>query len=299
MRSEPIDAVLVTYNPNCELLNKVVNSISSQVRKMYIVDNTPDRAKCLSNFLEYENIETIYLDDNKGIAYAQNIGIKKSIEDKSNYILLSDQDTIYPDDYILDMIQAINKCNDDIAAIAPLYKDSNRRKKNEGFIKKSYFLNKKIYPESGLHEIYQAIASGKILNTKYLNKIGVMDENLFIDWVDLEWCWRSVKRGYKIIGNANVIITHHMGDKAINIGFKEISLRNPIRSYYITRNAIHLALRCDSLNFLQKATIVFKTLRYLVAFPILAKPHMAHLEYAMRGFWHGLTGKLGKLNDPT
>ena len=221
---------------------------------------------------------------------------KKSINNRSDYILLSDQDTIYPKKYIIDMIEAIHKLDNNIAAIAPLYKDLNKRDSDTGFIKKSFTGVKRFYPDSGFHEIYQAIASGKILITKHLSKINLMDEKLFIDRVDMEWCWRAINKGYKIIGNANVVIGHYMGDKAINIGIKMISLRSPIRTYYMTRNDVHLALRFNRLDFVHRIVIFLKAVRFLVVMPLLAKPHFEHLKYALLGFRHGLTGKLGKLN---
>jgi len=52
-----------------------------------------------------------------------------------------------------------------------------------------------------------------------------MNEDLFIDWVDFEWCWRARKKGYKIIGNANVVITHQLGDAAVTIGRKDEEAR--------------------------------------------------------------------------
>ncbi len=288
------DMVIITYNPEIELFTKAVQSMTEQVRKIYIIDNTPTRAKFLEKFQDNSKIEIIYLDDNKGIAYAQNIGIKKSLENRSDYIVLSDQDTIYPKNYIENMLKIENSNYSKIIAMAPLFKDTIGNNENEGFIIKRF---KKIFPKNGLHEVFQTIASGKILSSKYLNDVGLMDEKLFIDWVDLEWCWRARKKGYKIIGNADVVITHQLGDKSTNLGFREVSLRSPIRHYYITRNAFYLALNDKSLDKLNKITLFFKSFRYIIGFPLLSKPHLKHLKYVLLGFWHGVTGKLGKLDD--
>ncbi len=291
------DMVIITYNPEIELFTKAVQSMTEQVRKIYIIDNTPTRAKFLEKFQDNSKIEIIYLDDNKGIAYAQNIGIKKSLENRSDYIVLSDQDTIYPKNYIENMLKIENSNYSKIIAMAPLFKDTVGNKENDGFYRKGLFLYKQFFPKNGLHEVFQTIASGKILSSKYLNDVGLMDEKLFIDWVDLEWCWRARKKGYKIIGNADVVITHQLGDKSTNLGFREVSLRSPIRHYYITRNAFYLALNDKSLDKLNKITLFFKSFRYIIGFPLLSKPHLKHLKYVLLGFWHGVTGKLGKLDD--
>ena len=289
-----IDMIIITYAPEIELLTKAIQSMVQQVRRIYIVDNTPTRADSLKIFQDNNKIEIIYLDDNMGIAYAQNIGIKKSLENSSDFIVLSDQDTIYPKNYIEDMLKIENSQYDKVIAMTPLFKDTVGNNDNEGFILKGF---KKIFPKNGLYEVFQTIASGKILNTKYLNDVGLMDEELFIDWVDFEWCWRAGKKGYKIIGNADVLITHQLGDEIAKNWYKDITLRSPIRHYYITRNAFYLALNDKSLDKLHKITLFFKAFRYIIGFPLLSKPHLKHLKYVLLGFWHGITGKLGRLND--
>lgn len=289
-----LDMVLVTYNPDLELLKLVLDSITPQVRTTYIIDNGSQLSNDLIN-LSADNIKVLLLNDNKGIAFAQNIGIKESIKDQSDFILISDQDTIYPSDFVGKMLAGNHP--DNLAAICPLFHDVNQGNINEGFILKSKFGFERFYPESGVYQIFQAIASGCILNAATIEEIGLMDEGLFIDWVDLEWCWRANSKGYTVLGNADVIITHQLGDGAVNLGFRDVSLRSPIRHYYITRNAFHLALRCKSLGNINQILLFFKSFRYLFGFPILSKPRLKHLKYVTKGFIHGIGGVQGKLKE--
>jgi rhamnosyltransferase len=284
--------IYVTYYANTELLSKSINSIASQADKVIIVDNTPNKDEKLEIFRN-NNVEIIYLKDNYGIAKAQNIGIKKALDENYDYVMLSDQDTVYPNNYINNMIKIFDSY-DKVGAIAPKFIDS-MKKSYDGFISITPIIFKQFFPISGKHEVMQVIASGIILNAKYLNNIGLMDEKLFIDWVDLEWCWRARKKGYKIIGNADVIIEHRLGDSSKDLEFREVNLRSPMRHYYITRNSFHLALRDKSLDILHRTTLFFKSFRYIIGYPLLSKPHLTHLKYVMLGFWHGIVGKLGKL----
>lgn len=232
---ERVDMVTVTYNPEMKLLTKVIQSMFEQVRKIYIVDNTPGKAKELEQF-QNEKVEIIYLGNNKGIAYAQNIGIKKSLENNSDYIVLSDQDTIYPKNYVKKMLNDLNLYpeKDKVAAIASLYKDINRNA-FVPFIKHSKYSFKKIYVKSGVHEISQAIASGLIIVSKHLKEIALMNEKLFLYWVDLKWCWRAIYKDYKLLGNANIYITHKEGNIAKKLLWKTLPIRNPISHYYIEK----------------------------------------------------------------
>jgi len=288
-----IDIIIVIYNPNEDLLSKCILSIFDTVRHIYIIDNSDIN---ISLNIDYEYIKYIKLKENMGISYAFNIGIKESIKNKSDYILLTDQDTVYPIKYIDNMLKTFDN-EENICAVTTLFKDTNSAKKNEGFYKKSFLFAKRFFPIEGSFNVFHTISSGKILNTKYINDIGLMDEDLFIDWVDYEWCWRARKKGYKIIGNADVVIDHQLGDESTDVGFRVVNLRSPLRHYYITRNAFYLSIYNNSLNSINKVTLFFKSFRYIIGYPILSKPHLKHLKYVLLGFWHGMTGKLGKLNN--
>ena len=288
--------VIVTYKPDIIVLEDCINSIKMQLNKIIIVDNTPKADKNLEIFKNYSSIDIIHLGDNYGIAYAQNVGIKKALEENAEFILLSDQDTTYPTNFINDMLSCFNEEN--IAAAGPLFKD-NHTNNIQFFIKKGCLGFKKIYPQNGKHEVLQLIASGTVLNAKYLKDIGLMREDLFIDWVDMEWCWRAIKKGYKIIGNADILINHTLGDRLINIKFKHIIYRKPTRNYYITRNAVYCSIYIDSLDIIHRVNLFVRSLTYIAKFSIFMPPHLKNLKYTMKGFYHGLIGEIGRLNEIT
>jgi len=172
-----IDTIYVTYNADIKLLERSIKSIVSQVRKIYIVDNTPNKDLRLDSF-QNEKVEIIYLGDNFCIAYAQNVGIKKALENGTEFTMLSDQDTCYPDNYVDAMLKVFSH-DKNIAAIAPRFIDSNK-KGEDGFIEVSPIVFKQFFPKNGLHEVLQVIASGKILQAKYLNDIGLKIIFLFL-----------------------------------------------------------------------------------------------------------------------
>ena len=161
--------------------------------------------------------------------------------------------------------------------------------------KKNYAIYNDVKGVGDIIEVEKTLSSGFFYSREVIEKIGLKNEDLFIDLVDWEWCWRARKKGYKIIGNADVIIEHQLGDSSKDLGFREVNLRSPMRHYYITRNAFHLALRDKSLDILHRITLFFKSFRYIIGYPLLSKPHLTHLKYVMLGFWHGIVGKLGKL----
>jgi rhamnosyltransferase len=57
-----IVGVIVTYKPDIEVLDKLIESIRNQLTKIIIVDNTPNCSKNLEKYKTYSNIEIIYLE---------------------------------------------------------------------------------------------------------------------------------------------------------------------------------------------------------------------------------------------
>lgn len=282
-------AVLVSYCPDNAVLERTLKSLLSQVDALYWVDN--GSSSRLPEFPTADNLVFIGLDQNMGIATAQNLGIRAAIEDAAEFILLSDQDTFFPLDTLDDLIKTFQRWPN-AAAVVPLFKDKNK-KAADGFILENTcsFIPKNI--SGGDHKLFQAIASGKVLRVASLQQTGLMDESLFIDWVDLEWCWRARKHGFEVIGNASITIEHSLGDSAKDLGFREVNLRSPVRHYYITRNAFYLAFRSPYLSLPHRIVLLVRSLRYLIAFPLLSRPRGANISAVSKALYHGVTGKLG------
>jgi len=219
---------------------------------------------------------------------------QEAMEEMATYVLLSDQDTIYPENYVSEMLKCFN--DEKVAAAGPLFVDAHTGKK-QFFVTAGRVNFKKIYPLSGKHEVLQLIASGTIMKISALKDIGLMKEDFFIDWVDMEWCWRAIKKGYKIIGNADVVIIHQHGLKTVKFLTKNITLKNPFRYYYTIRNAVYLSLHSDLLNPYFRSLLFLKTIRNIFLFSILTKPVLKSFKYSLLGFYHGLIGKLGKLDE--
>ena len=158
-------------------------------------------------------------------------------------MVLSDQDTVYPPNAISDLPRYSEDGLKQPSAIC----DLNKAGRMVHSFDSIFFTPSQV--KQGDYELLQAIASGKVIRLSALEQVGLMMEELFIDWVDIEWCWRARSSGYQIIGSANVVIDHTLGDESRNLGYREVNLRSPTRHYYITRNAFALAFRSSHLHF--------------------------------------------------
>ena len=301
-----VDAVLVTYHPNTDTLAKALRSLCPQVDHVQIVDNTPSGladsaiAEALDSAGQV-NVTVRKLGSNRGIAYAQNFGIKCAQERGCEFVILSDQDTVFPSDCVKVLVGAIERLEQQgakIAAIGPAYVNSHSTDQRPYFLGFDQGWTSKVQKDSGCVEVSGVIASGKLIRLSALQEIGLMNEDLFIDWVDFEWCWRAIASGYKIIGCFDTVIEHQLGDDSVQIGRGYFSVRSPTRSYYIARNGIFLAMRSKVLPAAAARAVGYRAIVWSIFACLFTRPRLGHAVHVLRGIFHGLAGYLGPINRP-
>lgn len=148
--------------------------------------------------------------------------------------------------------------------------------------------------------VSHAIASGALIPAKVLHEVGLMQENLFIDWVDLEWCWRAKNRhDYQTICTGDVVIEHTMGDGSIRFLWRKVGIRTPLRRYYMVRNAAHIALYSRSATVPIRVETFAKAFYWTLIFPLIAPSQKGqHLRATLAGLWDGLRNRMGQKTLP-
>ena len=79
------------------------------------------------------------------------------------------------------------------------------------------------------------LTSGSLIKTEIFNKIGFFDDNLFIEQVDNDFCYRLIKNNYKIKVAQNINFIQEIGN-AKKICGCIVRNHNPNRKYYLSRN---------------------------------------------------------------
>lgn len=230
-----IVAIIILYNSQKYVIEELYKSLVNQIDLFVFVKNDNNPIPWLNSLPKTHLID---LKKNFGIAYAQNRGIEYCLKHGFEWVLFSDQDTIYPNNYISDILNiSKEKKLKDVGAFVPCFYDEIKNKYSEIMITKT----KKIFPEK--HKIYKvahAISSGTLVPENVFRKVGLMNEELFIDFVDFEWCWRLNSVGLNIYCLTDIVIHHQLGDEMIKkMGIKIVS-RKLFRFYYIIRNGYYL-----------------------------------------------------------
>lgn len=190
-------ACMVTYNPCIRDTLLGVLAILPQVDSLIIFDNGSDNIDELKNALpDKEDIYIICHPQNTGMAFALNRLCSRALTQNADAVLLLDQDSLaYPN-----MVDGLKKY---MSPMVGLVTPSLTRKRS---VATSY---DEAYQRPT--ELDRAITSGSLLNLNAYQAAGGYDEDLFVDWVDFEFCLRLRENGYKIIGSPEAKLLHDLG----------------------------------------------------------------------------------------
>lgn len=285
-------AVIVTYNAKKENLLSLVQKLSDQVFLTIIVDNASSNAKEISEAVALvPRTKFIELDQNYGIAYAQNIGIREGIEQNATHTILFDQDSAITDSFAVDMLEqflAIQK-KEPIGTLGPTLQDARYgyiypviRLSKHGF-------RKKVIPEPGSKnavEVSCIIASGSLIDNKVFETVGYFNESLFIDYVDTEWCLRCLDKKFKVFVTPQVVMQHEIGDTHISLLRFIIPVHSPWRRYYRVRNGFYLLLMPHVPKLISCREITFSFIHQIILFVV--KKDVDYLKYYLKSARDGI-----------
>jgi rhamnosyltransferase len=297
MRYE-VCAVVVTYNPDTILFREVIAKLDEQVSTIVVVDNHSNNVDEIEVIARKLSAQFVAMPENMGVAYAQNVGVAYGIDQSSQYILLMDQDTILPNgavDDLYDMCRDLEVRGIKVGSIGHAYRDTHDGKIKTAERAQGHKLVKQVVNSESdtLIETDYVIASGSLIPVSTLQEVGLMDEKLFIDLVDVEWGLRSLSCGYKNFQSLRKIMTHTLGSGRLNFFGRSISLHTPIRDYYFIRNSFFM-LRRKHIRLAWKLYFCRRIVQFFIVFGFFANHKKTRLYFMARGLTDGLLSRGGK-----
>jgi rhamnosyltransferase len=286
--------VVVTYNPALEVLEKLLDALVPQVAFVVLVDNGSHSDLAVWNQGRYSvPVEVLLQGENKGIAAAQNIGIQWARNRGAGFVLLMDQDSIPAPDMVDKLMASIAKQTLPAAA-GPRYLDE-RQNNPPPFLRVQGLRLERCAcsSETSVVPVDYLIASGCLIPMSVLDKVGGMRDDLFIDYVDIEWGLRASHQGFQSYGVCSAHMQHSLGDHPTKFFGKNIPLHNPLRHYYHFRNAVIL-YKTPWVPLNWKVVDGWRLCLKYVFYSLFTKPRRAHWRMMTLGVWHGLVGRAGK-----
>lgn len=273
-------ATVILYHPtDADLTN--ISTYLDDVDRLFVVDNTEGENNA-SRLPASDKIKYIWKNENLGVAAALNLAATLAEKEGYTWLLTNDQDTSFRAGVLPALKHhAATVDNSLIAIVAPWHKTklkSRRPRKNPD------------YP----HDV---MTSGNLLNLAIWEKLGGFDEDLFIDGVDLEYCIRLKKFGYKIFRDNSLEIDHNLGDLFYGRVRQFVFLctnHPPIRRYYMMRNAHYLLDRYRDFDLSYCIELCAAQKRNMIGVLLFEKNKFAKIKMYLRGYRDYKKGIKGK-----
>lgn len=290
MKTCDIFIIILNYQQT-ELTIRLLNSCCKLTYPNYeiiVIDNgsTDQSAQIIAS--SFPDITIITNDLNLGYAGGVNVGLHYALEKNADYVLLLNNDTIVAPDMLSHLVTCAEQFH--VAAVAPIinYEENPEIIWSAGANQQSLTLDIKDnkegqrYQPGEVYEVDYATACGLLIKSETLRDVGLFDEQFFMYYEDLDWCWRLIALDKRIMVVPKARMWHQ---GAATIG-----------GYDSADERYYMAL--SSILFFRKHT---KGWRWLIVIPFrllsamktsrrllrIRKDKMALYAY-WRGLWHGL-----------
>lgn len=290
-------AVAVTYNPEPALFAQVLRSVLPQVEGLVVVDNGSTNAGDIQQLATQAGCQVIANERNIGIAAAQNQGVSHARAVGFTHVLLLDQDTVLAPGMVSDLaenLKVLEQKQGRIAAIGPAYFELNSQRQTRAYRAERLRLAR-LSLVGETHPVASdfIIASGSLVPLHVLETVGGFKEDLFIDLVDVEWCFRARAAGYRSYLSPTASVEHRLGSGIASIGARRVVVHTPIRNYYWVRNALWLA-RQPRIPLAWRLYFISRSLGFLITYTTVADKRLLRLKLIGRGVLDNFANRLGK-----
>jgi rhamnosyltransferase len=305
-----VTAIVVSYNPSLDTFERLLDALRNQVDRVLVVDNgsSVSTLSHLEQLTTVRGIDVLRLGANLGIAAAQNHGAREALRftestrhREAEYLLFFDHDSIPEPQMVRTLVSADLSLRAQgllVGAIGPVPVDRRSRTPANFICARGSRLERRLCGNDEILSVEFLISSGTLIRSDVWRRIGPMNEGLFIDHVDTEWCLRALIAGFRLYAAGAARLMHSLGDDVAPVWFgrwREVFVHSPVRDYYIVRNTI-LLLRQVPMRLAWRIFLFRRLVMFAVFFGAVVPPRGDRLRLMMAGVRDGLRGRSGRLS---
>lgn len=244
-----IGIVICNYNKKDYVLNCIRSVLESKNQDfdLYVADNASTDGSVEAIKETYGDAVTVLVNpENLGGSGGFNLGIRKILEEGYEYLCCLDNDILVDENAIgaladyLDAHPDTGVCGSIVYHMDyPDYVQQYGLDLDfDNFTAITHYAD---YPDDGnipeVNECDTVATCSVMLRTRFIKEsdIGIMPEDNFIYWDDMEWCYRFHLAGYKVVTIKDSVVLHKMGSNAKPV--------NTFINYYMWRNRIHFFMK--------------------------------------------------------
>ncbi len=284
-----IAAVMTAYKPDSGLINRF-STLLGICDFIVVSDNTPggcDELSPPSGFIFIHNLENI------GLGPALNIGITEARKLGARIVLLFDQDSTPSENFVRNMISQLEfatiqyglKC-----CIGPTHVDDRAHQLETN--------NLESVPTGScqslepLREVACLPTSGMIFRLDALHFDEGFADDLFLDLVDFEWCWRLRENGWHFFRTPSINMFHRLGEAQRRFLGITFHVPAPYRHYFQFRDTLRLSVRGYVPNYSKARLLGVLPFKFL-AFPFILDNGFERVQWMLLGLRDAIFGVRG------
>lgn len=212
-------AIILNYNSAAESVALYTNLINSELKDLEILvidnDSKPVDKEKLRDQIPKSNL--IFNSQNMGYAGGNNVGVKKAIDAKADYIWILNPD-IRVERNTLNILIDLLESDTSLAAVGP--RIISRENKNVIFTEGELMdlsdglqtfhknHNEPVGKIAGKinYEIDYIDGSCILLRTKAVLELGLFSEEYFLYWEETDWCTNAKNNNWKLAVDTNAVV---------------------------------------------------------------------------------------------
>ena len=282
--------IIVIYN-NDDKIKKIIKNLYNATNKLLfqliLVDNASHNK--VYDILSSENAQfadAIVFTSEKNLGYAggNNIALRYCLDrvSEQDVLLILNPDVDLSTGSLAGLYNLLMKYPE-CAAISPNILDGDNfyldRLRSLSWLNQSY---KNI--TSKLASVDRLPGCCMMIRPSSLNSIGLLDENYFLYWEEIDWSLRALRKKYKLFIARDIVAKHKSNDENLKI----------YRIYYMWRNLFYFARKAYGpiwVLFLLRRLFLSNSREILSYW---ARGQKNCVRASLAGLWAGLHGEIGQ-----
>lgn len=262
--------------------------------RIIVLDNhsTDDSVEAIRT--SFPSVQIIELTENRGYAGNNNVGIQAALDQRADWVLVLNEDTILAPDCLEKMV-ALGESDPQIGMVGPMvyhHDEPDVIQSAGGFMNRHWEAGHwgKDEKDRGQFSEPRSVewltGCSILVRRAVIEQVGMLDEKFFIYFEETEWCVRARKGGWLLIHLPQAKLWH----KGVKRDYKP----KPSFTYYCTRNRFYM-LRKHHAPLTAWLVAWEQTLRTMASWSV--KPKWRHMRDHRDAMWQGtldfLRGRTG------
>jgi GT2 family glycosyltransferase len=290
-----VSIIILNYNGGKYIRQCIESVLKSEYYniELLIVDNnsTDESIQVIKTELNDDRIKLVRNNENLGFATGNNIGVHDA---KGKYLVLLNIDTVVHPRWLTEVI-SVMESDSTIGVAQPkllLLEDKSIFDSAGDYL--DYFglsfrrggdwLEEDTGQYDTIHDIFSARGAALVTRKEIVQTIGLFDDDYFLDFEDIDFCWRVRLYGKRVVFVPKSIVYHKGAGISSQAPF-DIKSLHPTKNILMTMiknyNTIH------TINFVILPHIVsFITGFFIVEQLIMKRPDkLRRIKYRIQGYW--------------